>query len=32
LVQLIHVIASLEQWLASEHLGKDASDGPHVNY
>jgi hypothetical protein len=32
LVQLIHIIASFEQWLASEHLGKNASHRPHVNY
>lgn len=31
LVQLIHIVTSLEQRLSSKHLGKDTSDRPHVN-
>lgn len=32
LVQLIHIVASLEQGLSSKHLSENASDRPHVNY
>lgn len=31
LVQLIDVISALEEWAATEKLGKDAANGPYIN-
>lgn len=31
LVQLVDIVAALEEWAAAEELGQDTSDGPNVN-
>jgi hypothetical protein len=32
LVELVDVVAALEEGAAAEEFGEDTADGPHVNY